>query len=129
MTTESHEDRKPVQPLGLGSSEGLGAGAKARKGWEPIGWGLRMYQRAETRTAHVWVQSGRYRNLAHTACGLRAVDQRELLPEGDAVRAETERPTFTMKPSPPVITTTLPSNLIPISRYVRQGPSAHPAAT
>ena len=31
MTTEAHDDSKPGQPLGLGSTEGLGAGAGARR--------------------------------------------------------------------------------------------------
>lgn len=31
MTTDIHDDHKPGQPLGLGCSEGLGAGADARR--------------------------------------------------------------------------------------------------
>ena len=53
---------------------------------EPLGWGLKLFPQSETRTAHVWVQSATKRAMAFAACGLPAVDQRELLPEAEATR-------------------------------------------
>lgn len=60
--------------------------SETNRAWEPIGWGLKMFARSETKTAHVWVQSVANLAKAFSACGLPAIDQRELLPEAEASR-------------------------------------------
>ena len=83
MTTPN-DNSQADQPLGLPLNDVLGAGAEARKAWEPIGWGTWAYNRAGT--IHLWLQSPMRRSGAYAACGRSAkVDQRDLQPPGDGL--------------------------------------------